>query len=471
MGRTSSRLIYAWIGAKDGDKFDIDTADEATVSVTAKKEQTQIDVGSTINMHADTAYTASANRYAANEGAKVDLGAVDEVTFTAQLQDEDGADVKRAGIAVRVEYLQGSEGTGTGNAGDDGVNPRDLRNFANTHAAEGVTDDNGQFSFTVQGPADDRRVSDQIRADDILFIVDGLEDGPGSILWVEEDPVLTSTTVESPTYVLAGASSGVRTTVYLWDQYGNPHQSHRSQKAEITIGDNTVADNSSIRQVISRGYASWRHVLTAAANVPVPVEYDVRMLLRNSSGVAVQATADPDANGQVGGTAVDDLNTTYNDGRVITSDGTTVVHDTTTSNALTRPGTGQEYTNILNTSAHDLFDSRESDRTVDGTDSVQVVDRAVSTNVGNDVMIIIAALVDDDEFLADTTSGGDNNAELVYSYDSDDIFIDSTGSEGVEITMASFEGKIGRATNPVTPIQVIAYDVDGTSIFRLVSSG
>ena len=39
------------------------------------------------------------------------------------------------------------------------------------------------------------------------------------------------------------------------------------------------------------------------------------------------------------------------------------------------------------------------------------------------------------------------NANRVYSYDSGDIFIDSTGNEGVEITMASFEGKIGRATN------------------------
>ena len=236
--------------------------DEATVSVTAKKEQESIGVNSTINEHADTAYAASTERYAAGEGPKVDLRAVSEVTFTAQLKDEDGSDVKRAGIGVRVEYLQGRQGATAD------VDPRDLRNYANTHAAEGETDENGQFSFTVQGPADDRRVNDQIRADDILFIVDDLDDGTGSILWVEEDPVLTSTTVESPTYVLAGASSGVRTTVYLWDQYGDPHQSHRSQKAVIAI-DNTatgvsnteiLADpaTAALRQVISRGYASWR---------------------------------------------------------------------------------------------------------------------------------------------------------------------------------------------------------------------
>ncbi|MDE0602747.1 MAG: S-layer homology domain-containing protein [bacterium] len=473
----STRLIYAWIGAKDGDKFDADTADEATVSVTAKKEQARIDVSSTINDHADTGYAASANRYAAEEGPKVDLRAVGEVTFTAQLEDEDGNDVKRAGIAVRVEYLQGREGA---TPDDTGTNPRDLRNFANTHAAEGETNENGQFSFTVQGPADDRRNDDQIRADDILFIVDGLEDGTGSILWVEEDPALTSTTVESPVYVLAGASSAVRTTVYLWDQYGDPHQSHRSQKAVIAIDNaatpgvsNTeiLADpaTASLRQVISRGYASWRRTLTTSENNPVNIIYDVRRLSRNSNGLAIHSSS-TDADPRV----------TYNDGRVITGDGDsdlTAVYGTDNA-LLSRPGANQEYKNILNSEATDLFDDRTPTGsavvTNDGSDSVQVVNRAVSTNVGNTILTITAALVDSDEFLVSTemedgSTPNDENANRVYSYDSGDIFIDSTGNEGVEITMASFEGKIGRATNPVTSIQVIAYDVDGTSIFRLVS--
>ena len=198
------------------------------------------------------------------------------------------------------------------------------------------------------------------------------------------------------------------------------------------------------------------------------ITYDVRRLSRNSNGVAIHS-ASTEADPRV----------TYNDGRVITADGATDLTPAYgTDNALlSRPGANQEYKNILNTEATDLFDDRTpSDSPVvtnDGSDSVQVVDRAVSTDVGNTVLTITAALVMDDEFLVSTEAedGGTNDADAnrVYSYDSDDIYIDSTGNEGVEITMASFEGKIGRATNPVTSIQVIAYDVDGTSIFRLVS--
>ena len=54
--------------------------------------------------------------------------------------------------------------------------------------------------------------------------------------------------------------------------------------------------------------------------------------------------------------------------------------------------------------------------------------------------------------------------------------INSTGPEGVEVTMAKFEGLIDDekpkvAANAIrTFVQVIAYDVDGTSIFRVVNA-
>ena len=111
-----------------------------------------------------------------NEGHKVDLSAVDEVTFVAQLIDDDGEDVARAGIEIRVEYRQGKEGR-------EGTVPRDLRSYVNSHEFEGETDENGQVSFTVEGPDDNRRINDQTRADDVVFVAEDLpEEGRGCLL-------------------------------------------------------------------------------------------------------------------------------------------------------------------------------------------------------------------------------------------------------------------------------------------------
>ena len=131
-----------------------------------------------------------------------------------------------------------------------------------------------------------------------------------------------------------------RSTVYLYDQYGDSHQSNRAQKAVLTIGPDSEADNSSIRQVISRGYASWRHTLNTNDGATVAINYDVRMLARNSDGVAVQDYMATDDD-------LDDNNTAYNDGRVITEDDapTAAVYDD--DNALSRPGSTQGYQDIL----------------------------------------------------------------------------------------------------------------------------
>ena len=501
----STRIIYAWIGEDDGDEFDADSVDEVFTSVTAKKEQVAVKIESTINEHADDEYDldpgddgAAGNQ---QEGQKVDLRAVSEVTFTAQLKDEDGSDVKRAGISVRVEYRQGDEG-------QSGVDARDLRSYVNTHEAELETDENGQVSFTVSGPADNRRIPDQFRADDIVFAAEDLEEEPEDIYWVEEEPVLTTTSVKSPVYVIAGTKTAVRTTVYLYDQYGDPHQSHRAQKAAIAIAtddDGTADTMTSVRQAISRGYASWRRALDTVAGTQVTVTYDVRMLARNSNGAAVQNwTAEDDD--------LDDNDITYNDGRVtiartVADDGevtlgeaavydrdddgnanTPVSNDDTDEATevdppvegdldevdflITRTRVGVAVAvNILNLDAEDLFNNRITDGgstaedAVDGIDDVEVVARAVSTDVGTAAGIMAITNGDlDGEFLVDTDADGD--ADRVYSYDADDIFIDSTKDEGVEITVESFAAKIKEGPDSV---EVLAYDIDGTSIFRLVS--
>ena len=139
---------------------------------------------------------------------------------------------------------------------------------------------------------------------------------------------------------------------------------------------------------------------------------------------------------------------------------------------------------ILNNDATDLFDLDDPMRTPsvrevdgvtvgdndpesaldDGEDMVQVVARAVSTDVDAGMIITNGTL--EGEFLVNNDGDAEGTADLVYSYDSDDIFIDSTGDEGVEITMDSFITKIKDGGT----IEVVAYDADGTSIFRLTAN-
>ena len=94
-----------------------------------------------------------------------------------------------------------------------------------------------------------------------------------------------------------------------------------------------------------------------------------------------------------------------------------------------------------NDDADDLFNTRMTEEgnidgvesggstdtpSVDGSDMVEVVARAVSTDLGVGMTITHGDL--EGEFLVDVDN--DEDADLVYSYDSDDIFIDSHRRRG-----------------------------------------
>ena len=144
----TTRVFYAWIGSKDGAKFDADTVDEKTVSVSAKAAQASLKVTSTINKNADTTYDIDADDTDDELGAKVDLRAVSSVTFSAQLKDGDGEDVARSDVSIRVEYKQDNS-------------------YQNTHEATLTTDDEGMVSFPANGPSNSK--SDDSRADEVIF--------------------------------------------------------------------------------------------------------------------------------------------------------------------------------------------------------------------------------------------------------------------------------------------------------------
>ena len=558
-----TRVFYAWIGSKDGDKFDADDADEVLDSVKAKREQDSLKDSTDINEHAlNVGY-----------GQQVDLGNDNDVTATAQLKDTNGNDVERAGISIRVEYRQG--------AIDEG--PRDSRSYVNTDEDTLVTGDDGSVEFAVSPPGDSTRVNDQARTDSVVFVeLDSDGDDTDrttevTIHWIEETPVLSSDSIDAPVYVLADEPS-VGTTVRLWDQYGNSIRSHPRQQVAITYTDSETGEDeptvkSAVRQVISRGYARWATKIEVDENNTVTVTYDVRQLARNSGGSPVRTSdaADETANVIVGSDLdavymawtdlgpsssssrqreINALDVTYNDGRVITSDAKNADDDMFTSNApLYRPhtnddndgttpdvnddGTDDDNTDnpdpvfvfarasqvtddlgipdvtggalrrILNDDALDTYIDRGElyafadamgdvemmrrdlmaatfrPSTMDHDDggkAIQVVEKAVSTNVGDDVLTITHVVADDNQFLTDIlevddTTDTDDIPELVYTYDDDDIFIDSTEDEGQEIDMETFESMIDfhdpADEKDEVNVQVIAYDIDGTSIFRL----
>ena len=522
----NTRVFYAWIGEDDGDKFDADDTDESTVSVQAKYEQDELQGGSDINTHA----------HDVGDGDQVDLRNGRDVTATAQLKDENGNDVERSGVSIRVEYRQGEYATG---------DARNQRAYVNTNEAILVTGDDGSVSFAVVAPANSTRVNDQERKDSVVFVEldskgnDTKRTDEVKIHWIEETPVLTSDSIDKSVYVLADKPS-IGTTVRLWDQYGNSHRSNSNQKVSVTYTDSEEGDDadsdSAVRQVISRGYARWATTIEVESGETVSVTYDVRQLARNSDGSPVR---DDDAGDPTGaeivadfttwmglGTGqssatrqalIDDLDVTYNDGRVITSDAEDNDGNFTSNVPLyqahadqndqsgddenddadpldqdpilvfARAGTDQALRNILNTHALDTYVDRGdgmtapsmADHDADDADAstvvIHVVEKADSHDVADDGgQFVTHVLQSENTFL--TAADDTVEPDLVYSYDDDDIFINSTGDEGVEVTMAKFEGLIDdnsptKAANDIRgQIEVIAYDVDGTSIFRVITT-
>ena len=448
--------FYAWIGNDDGDKFDADKFTAQTAMSSAKHAQDMLKISSTINTHA----------FSDANGQKVDLRAVSTVTFTVQLRNmEANADVERSGVKFRVRYDQGPE------AG---------RSYTNTHEDELVTDDKGQVSFTITGPTDNPKVSTDSRLDDIVF--SELHPTTGNVVrtvnedinWVEEIPVLTKTTLEVPTYVLDGNPS-VNAVVRLWDQYGNSHRSRAGQTATITIGTDTdgvdpATENVATRTVISRGYARWSRKPAASqtvdAGTPIAVSYaGITAYRRDADGYLLTSDG-----------------TTYVDGDAV-ADGiqktTQIYVDPDADPPTLQTGVDAVYSDTAPTNVADGHQYRAADG------SVHVVNPANSASTG--AHIVTHVMADNNKFLAVATTAG--NPTLVFSYDDGDTFIDSSGTsgEGREVSMEKFQtlidadddhGTISNAAADATDltgitiaVEVVIYNADGTSVFRVTNSG
>ena len=434
----TTRVFYAWIGNEDGDAFDSDKFTAVTASSSARYAHDMLKVTDDINLHAEPT----------DEGDKVNLNSTRTVTFTVQLRNMDNAaDVARSGVQIRVEYRQGPEATG---------DARDIRTYVNTHEDLLTTDDEGKVTFPITGPTPNPNVSGQARDDDLVF--SELDPDTGAVVrtataavsWSEEVIVLRKATLETPTYVLAGNPS-IGALVRLWDQYGNPHRSRRGQTVDITIGVDagTNLAEGSDRPVISRGYARWaRSMPTLAAGAPVEVSYaDLVAYSRDANGYLLDSAGaqidDPDRTGTQPTTDIMD-----DAGALLGS-----LHEVYTIAAIVPPNAALTHE--------------------DTPGSVEVVNRANSTHTAE--YTVTHVMADDNQYLADSDSGT-TGTDVVFTYDSDDTFIDSRVSEGKPISMEKFEELIDDNPDGVAntntsgsevTVQAVIYNIDGVSVFRV----
>ena len=289
------------------------------------------------------------------------------------------------------------------------------------------------------------------------------------ISWVEEIPVLTKTTLETSTYVLAGNPS-VNAVVRLWDQYGNSHRSRAGQTATITIGTDTdgndpADENVDERNVISRGYARWSRKpaasQTVAAGVPIAVSYaGVIAYKRDADGYLLDASDDQIDDIEVTGTQP--ITSIYlNDGTLVS--GLVEVYDDDTPADADAVGS---------------YAPRA------GPNDVHVVNSANSASTG--AHFVTHLMVKNNKFLAVADTAGP--PMLVFSYDDGDTFIDSSGAsgEGREVSMEKFQTLIDADDNHDTisnaaadatdlrgitiAVEVVIYNADGTSVFRVTTS-
>ena len=346
-------------------------------------------------------------------GNKVDLRTENQVTFTAQLISADGENAARSGVTIQIGLAR------------DG--------YSNTNEDTLTTDKNGRAIFAVFGP-DNKKGSDQSRTDTVSFtaelstgerIGDTVEQ---AVMWVEETQMVSKSTLTVADYVTPDSKdkATVKGTVQLYDQYGNARRSYRLQMASVTIG--TGDDSQSDRSVTSKGVATWSRKMDVEAGTPVPVSYQVVVHSRDKNGALL-----------------DDQGETITD-----SDGDTVTDPESTSDEVV------------------MYDSSETETESDVSMNVQVVTDASSRDTG--VETVVALYADSNLFLVDgdeQTEGDSDDADTIYRYDTDDVFV---GVNGGTVSLEEFEVLLGANFENITTeavVDVVLYSDEDQSIFTV----
>ncbi len=214
--------FYAWIGSRDGQNFDEDTADFSKAEATSDRGVGNISITSNIDAEA-----ARVEGDGAFDTYIVDLDTVSTVTLRAQLEDEVGNRIRRAGIEVEVDVERTGGNLSPADVDSNGVPDPTFSRSGSVSTDETVTvltDRNGVVTFRLARPTDRNNREDD-RLDEVTFTTD-LGDvsisQPVGVAWSETDPVLVQALPTIDSYRFRTRDE-VRLNVFyrLYDQYGN----------------------------------------------------------------------------------------------------------------------------------------------------------------------------------------------------------------------------------------------------------
>ena len=441
-----TRVYYAWIGDEAGDKFDADDADYHSVSITASKDEEALKATSTINEEAAT-----------DSGNRVDLDKVSTVTITVQLVDTDNGEtgeaagpdddakaVARSGQDITVAVTRSTDANSDGDSGDSGEGQA----YSSTNVATLTTDDDGRVTYTVEGPDDDNDNNDvnfgdvtndtvdppttamvadiaglEDRIDTITFnyVTDDNDGTPAveevvyTIRWSEANPMTTKVEATANDYVIVESDGDARvsSTVTFYDQYGNGYRQGTGQKVGIEFGAGEMRT----------GTNGEPEAYNPVANV-------------GGNGVARRSKT---LEGQSAGTPI----------------AVVYIEDAPAEN--------------------DAVDLPDVDMDLDDAPSIQVVSEADTDDTDAGPKMVHTLYADDNKFTTQAVDGGilQDDADTLYSYDSDDTFI----MDGETITMDEFEKALanqpdvaGEAVPNAAVVNVVIYNPDGLSIFEVTAA-
>ncbi len=200
--------IYAWVGRRDGQRFDRDTANFSVATARSEK------AADSLSVRHDA--PANAARIDGDRALIVDLDRRSSVKFAIQLLDDEGAHLEREGVAVQVEVDSRPIRVDADDVRSGRPDP-DLFSLGRDTSSDTtvLTDKTGSATFDLRGPTGDERL------DTVTIGADCCTDQTHRIAWSNGESVLVAA---SPAFDLyqrrEGDSIEFKVEYHLVDQYG-----------------------------------------------------------------------------------------------------------------------------------------------------------------------------------------------------------------------------------------------------------
>ncbi|MYF17009.1 MAG: hypothetical protein F4215_06260 [Gemmatimonadetes bacterium] len=343
----------------------------------------------------------------------VDIDATSSVTLTAQLVDGTGAAVAKPDVEVSITVVQGGEKVYPG--------PAPMK-----------TDDDGKVTYTTSGPKSTEGAVDKDRLDVITFSAS-----------VDDDATNNDAVTDTSNGSRAVGDDDETVVATIWWTDSNPtlDDAPAVQDANsVTIS--RAAEGTGVGSTDPYAFLSGQNKVTIRASVSFYDQYG------NPAGKGEKVTI------TIG------TGDGRSDERTVSSSG--VARWTRTLDGTLGTAINAEY-NLVNVAQ-------------DGT----VSDNADAPDVTSTPVVPVRHADDD------STAPGAQITELydkedrfritgaLYSYDDGDTFINNIlgdGGQGDPLTLEEFEGLIKPVTGTAGSVEIVFYDDDGRSIFRVTTAG